>query len=323
VLTAPRRVDPAAYDAYLKGRYLWELSGEENLKKSRAYLQQAIETDPGYAEAWAGLADTYDYLASWGVLSYEDAYPRARSAAEKALQLDNGLVRPLVCLARVKSQYAWDWAGAERLYKQAIDLRPNDGSAHHLYATFLAEVGRLQEAVTEARRARDLDPLSIQFNANVIWKLYLFRRYSEAELESRKLEAWSGFGGSYASASVFMQTGRQREAIAELKRSVERSHRGLLELMYLAHALAVSGARGDAKEVLDEMQALSPRRYVPPLYIGIVYESLGERERALQWFERAVSEHSINGWILPDPRLDRIRAEPRFQSLLRRMGLPQ
>ena len=129
--TKPRAVDPAAYEAYLKGRHLWGISGEANLQKSRVYFEQSIEKDPTYARAWAGLADTYNYLASWGVLSSQDAAPRAKAAAEKALELDDRLVGPLVALAAEKANYEWDWAGAERLYKQAITLNPNDGFTHH------------------------------------------------------------------------------------------------------------------------------------------------------------------------------------------------
>ena len=190
LLTTPRAVDPAAYEAYLKGRYLWERHGEENLKKSREYFEQAIEKDPGYALAWAGQADTYDSLASWGVVSFQNALPRARAAAEKALELDNSLVGPLVTLAGVKMNYEWDWAGAERLCKRAIELSPNYGIAHHQYATYLAEVGRTREAVAEARRAREVEPLSGVFVANVVWKLYLAHQYDQAELESRKISEW-------------------------------------------------------------------------------------------------------------------------------------
>jgi TolB-like protein/DNA-binding winged helix-turn-helix (wHTH) protein/Tfp pilus assembly protein PilF len=324
LLATPRAVDPAAYEAYLKGRYLWDISGEGNLRRSREYLEQAIARDPGYALAWAGLADTYNYLASWGVLSFQDAAPRARAAAEKALELDNSLVGPLVTLAGVKMNYEWDWAGAERLCKRAIELSPNYGNVHHQYATYLAEVGRTREAVAEALRAREVEPLSHVFGANVVWKLYLARQYDQAELESRKISGWDPkFTGTYILASVYLQTGREREAVAELQKSAAQSHRSLLELMYLGHALGVSGARAEGQKVLEEMQGLSRRRYVPAQYIAMVYEGLGERERALQWFEKAYAERSMNGWILPDPRLDQIRTEPRFQKLMRGMGLPR
>jgi TolB-like protein/DNA-binding winged helix-turn-helix (wHTH) protein/Tfp pilus assembly protein PilF len=324
LLGRARVIDPAAYEAYLKGRYLWERPGEENLRKSREYFEQATEKDPGYALAWSGLAAVYNRLASWGVLSSQDARPRARAAAEKALELDNTLVEPLVTLAVVKMNYEWDWAAAEQLCRRAIELNPNSGEAHHVYASYLAAVGRVQEAVAEARRAREVEPLSGVYGANVVWKLYLARQYGEAESESRKLTAWyPNFTGSYILASVYLQAGRQREAVAELQKSATESHRSVLELMYLGHALGVSGARVEGRKVLEEMQALSKRRYVPPEYIAIVYEGLGEREQALQWFEKAYSERSMNGWILPDPRLDQIRTEPRFKNLMWQMGLPQ
>ena len=323
-LATPRAVNPEAYEAYSKGRYLWERKGEENLKKSREYFEQAIEKDSGYALAWAGLADTYGSLANWGVLPRQDTAPRARAAAEKALELDPSLAGPLVALAEVKMNYEWDWDGAERFFKRAIELSPNYGNAHLGYATYLAEVGRTREAVTEMRRAREVEPLSQIIGANLGWKLYLAHQYDQAELELRKAtEWWPKLTGGYIMASVYLQTGRQQEAVAELQKGAAESHRSLLELMYLGHGLGVTGARGEGQKVLEEMQALSQRRYVPPDYIAMVYEGLGERDRALRWFEKAVAERSINGWILPDPRLDPIRTEPRFQNLMRQMGLPR
>jgi len=150
-----------------------EISGEGNLEKSRDYFEQAIEKDPGYALAWAGLADAYSWLASWNVVPRQEAAPRARAAAEKALELDSSQVGPLMTLAETKMNYEWDWAGTERLCKRAIEMSPNCGYAHHVYATYLAEVGRVQEAVTEAKKAHDVEPLSDVFGANVVWKLYL------------------------------------------------------------------------------------------------------------------------------------------------------
>ncbi len=322
-LATRRAVDPAAYEAYLRGRYLWEQTGEENLKKSREYLEQAVNADPGYALAWAGLGDTYDYLASWGVLSSQDVRPRAQAAAQKALDLDGTLPGPLVTLAEVKVNYEWDWAGAERLCKQAIAMAPDYGQAHHVYATLLAEVGRVGEAVAEARRAHEVEPLSPVFSANVVWKLYLARQYRDAELESQKMSSWyRGFTGGYVLASVYLQTGRPREAVAELRKTATEWGRGSLELMYLGHGLGVSGAKAEGQQVLNEMLELSHQRYIPPDYIAMVYEGLGKRDQALRWYEKAFAERSLNGWILPDPQLDAIRAEPRFKMLLRNMGLP-
>jgi TolB-like protein/DNA-binding winged helix-turn-helix (wHTH) protein/Tfp pilus assembly protein PilF len=321
-LTTPRVVNPDAYEDYLKGRYLGGFPDEENLIRSREYFERAIEMDPGYALAWAGLGTAYTRLANWGVLPSQDTRPRARAAAEKALELDGTLVEPLVTLADVKMNYEWDWAGTERLLKLAIELSPNDGEAHHVYATYLAEMGRTQEAVAEARRAREVEPLSIEYAVNVVWKLYLARRYQEAELENRRITEWyPQFTGDYILASVYLQTGRQREAVALLQRGVAESNHSVLELMYLGHALGVSGHRAGAHRLLEEMQQISQRRNVPPEYIAIVYEGLGERDHALQWFERAYKERSMNGWILPDQRLDAIRSDPRFQDIMRRMRL--
>ena len=324
LLATTRRVDPAAYEAYLRGQYLWERPTEENLRKSRELFAEATRQDPGYALAWSGLAVAEDRLADWGVLPSQDARPRARAAAQKALELDDTLVEPLVTLAEVKMNYEWDSAGAERLCRRAIELNPNDGYAHHVYATHLAAMGRFREAVIEARRAHEVEPLSVEYAANVAWKLYLARDYDQAELALRGVTAWNpGFTGSYILASIHLKTRQRSAAIAELQKSVSDSHRGVLELMYLGRSLGVTGAHAEGHKVLEELHALSQRRYVPPEYIAIVYEGLGDRAQALNWFEKAYSERSLNVWILPDPLLDAIRTEPRFQQLMRGMGLPQ
>jgi TolB-like protein len=323
LLTTPKAVDPEAYEDYLKARHFWELSGEENLQKSADYFEKTTTKDPGYALAWAGLADTYNYLGAWGVLPEQDARPRARAAAERALALDKSLVGPVVTLASVKADYEWDWAGTERLCKQAIEMNPGYGNAHHTYATYLAELGRTKEAVAEARRARDVEPLSAVYSANVAWKLYLDRQYEQAELEWRKsAPSLAPLDPSYVGASIYLQVGRQKQAIVDLQKGVIESHRSILELSYLAHGLGVTGDRAGGHKVLEEMLALATRRHVRPDSFGIAYEGLGERQKALEWFEKAYSEHSINGWMLPDPRLDGIRTEPRFKAILRGMRLP-
>jgi tetratricopeptide (TPR) repeat protein len=324
LLATPRVVNPEAYEDYLKGRYLGGLPTEENLFRSREYFERAIEKDPGYALAWAGLANAFSRLADWGVLPSQDAKPRARDAAEKAIELDSNLASPLVTLANVKINYEWDWAGAERLLQRAIELDPNDGEAHHEYANYLAEMGRTDEAVAEARRAREVEPLSIEYAANVVWKLYLARRYHEAELEYHKITEWDPqFDGGYILASVYLQTGRQREAVALLQRGVAESNHSVLELMFLGHALGVTGDQAGGHSVLQEMLQIAKRRNVPPQYIAIVYEGLGERDHSLQWFEKAYKERSMNEFLLPDQRFDAIRLDPRFQDIMRRMGLPK
>ena len=324
-LDTPRTVDPEAYEAYLKGRYFLRRGGEKNLAKSLQYFQQATQKDPSYALAWTGLADAYYGLAAWGVLPWREAAPRTRAAAEKALDLDRSLVEPVVSLASVKMWYEWDWAGAEQLCKRAIQLSPKYGQAHDAYSLLLAVTGRIQEGVAEERQARQADPLDPIFAANTTWGLYLAHNYEEAEREDLKWDVWHpAWRGDYIRASIYLQTGRPREAVKMLQEEAAMSHhQALLDLMYLGHALGVTGAREEGRKILAEMQALAQSRYVPPDYIAMVYEGLGDRERALQWYEKAVDERSMNIWVLPDQRLDSIRSEPRFKNLMRRMGLPR
>jgi TolB-like protein/DNA-binding winged helix-turn-helix (wHTH) protein len=324
-LDTPRTVDPEAYEAYLKGRYFRRRGGEKNLAKSLQYFQQATQKDPSYALAWAGLADAYHGLAAWGVLPWREAAPRTRAAAEKALDLDRSLVEPVVSLASVKMWYEWDWAGGEQLCKRAIQLSPKYGQAHDTYFLLLAVTGRTQEGVAEERQARQADPLDPIFAANITWGLYLAHNYEEAEREDLKWDVWHpAWRGDYIRASIYLETGRPREAVKMLQEEAAISHhQALLDLMYLGHALGVTGAREEGRKILAEMQALAQSRYVPPDYIAMVYEGLGDRERALQWYEKAVDERSMNIWVLPDQRLDSIRSEPRFKNLMRRMGLPR
>jgi tetratricopeptide (TPR) repeat protein len=325
VLATQRTVDPGAYEAYLKGRYLWAPGGEKNVAKSLEYFQQAIQKDPSYALAWAGLSDAYLRLERWGVLPCRDAAPRARAAAEKALALDGTLVEGVVALAGVEMDCEWEWSGAEQLCRRAIQLRPNYGQAHSAYSMLLAVTGRIPEAVAEERQARQADPLDSVFAASMSWRLYLAHNYQEAERERRKWDQWRPLRrGEYILASIHLQTGRTRQAVEELQaEAAESHHQALKDLMYLGHALGVTGARDEGRKVLAEMQALSQTRYVPPDYIAMVYEGLGDRDQALKWYERAVKERSMNVWALPDQRLDPIRSDPRFQNLMRRMGLPR
>ena len=325
LLSAPRAVNAEAYESYLKGRYFMARQSEENLEKSKEYFQHAVEKDPGYALGWAGLAESYNQLGAYGVSPRAEAYPRAKAAAEKALELDPVLAEPMVTLARLRREYEWDWDGAERLYKRAIDLNPNYGAAHQSYAVHLATAGRPMDALAAAQRARALEPLNHVFNTNVAWFFYLTHQYDQAErtcndsIEMDPNIPWSHI----CLGSVYLQTGRLQQAIAQLRQAVVLSKRSAQELMYLGHALGVSGDRAEAQRVLDEMKDLSAGKYVPPEYIAVVYEGLGDRDRTFQWFEKAYRERTMFSWVYPDLRLDPIRSDPRFKDLMRRMGLPR
>jgi len=262
-------------------------------------------------------------MGAMGLFSRVDADQRARGAAENALRLDSSLTGAVVTLATIKAA-EWDWLGAEQDLKRMGGSDLSAGKAHQAYSTLLPLFGRNREAVAEARRAHEILPLSYGWSVNLAMRLYVAREYDEAESEARKLIDWEpnlSWGHSLL-ASVYLKTGRQRQAVAELRRGLELHH-GLFELMYLGHALGVTGARTEARGVLDEMSSLSQHRYVPPTFIGVVYEGLGDRDRAIEWFKKAFADRSMHIWVLPDPRLDQIRTDPRFALLMRRMGLPR
>jgi Tfp pilus assembly protein PilF len=288
------------------------------------YFQQAIDKDPRYALAWSGLARAYLGSALYGG-SRRDNYPRAKAAAIRALEIDPTLAEAHTTLARINTEYEWDWAGAEREYKKAIGLDPNSAWDHQNYATHLAAVGRRQEAIAEALRARELEPLAPVFAVNVGWFHYLDHQYGPAEVECRKViemepnYAW----GHNCLGAVYLQTGRNQQAIAELQQALDLSQHGIQELVYLGHAFGVSGARAKAQQTLDEFRDISRRRFVPPELVALVYVGLGDKDSAFQWFEKGYAERSMHSWVYPDPRLDPLRSDPRFKDLMRRMGLAQ
>jgi eukaryotic-like serine/threonine-protein kinase len=312
-----------AYQLYLMGRYRWNRRTEETLRSSADYFQRAIEKDPNYARAWVGLADAHNLLGTYAVLPAMDTFPRARTAATRALELDPTLGEAHASLGWMKSQFEWDWAGTEREYRRAIELNPEYGTAYHWYAWYLATVGRHAEAVQSIRRARDLEPASPVIHSRVGLFLYFARRFDEAVEECRKsLEMDPTFAWGHNSlGSVYMEIDRQADGVAELENGLSLSQRGVIEMSYLGHAYAVAGRQADARKLLAELKEWSARRYVPPMYPAVIYGALGEKDAAFDCLEKAYAERSVPSWYLPDPRLDPLRPDPRFQEMLRRMGL--
>ncbi len=313
-----------AYQNYLKGRYYWEKWTEEAWKKGIEYFQQAIETDPTYARAYAGLADSYVYLGWFCVLPPKEAYPRAKAAAIKALEMDDSLAEAHNSLAAVRMAYDWNWSDAEREFKRAIDLNPNYATAHHWYAEYLKQMGRHDEALGEIKRAQELDPRSLIVNTSVGWQYYFARQYDQAieqyqmtlEMDPNFGPAHWGLGWAYDQKSMFA------EAAAEFQRGINLSGGNPVYVAGLGHALAVGRQGEEAQKVLDELMELSKRLYVPPYFIAAIYTGLGDKARAFEWLEKAYEEHS--SWLLylrVDPRLDSLRSAPPFHDLLRRVGL--
>jgi TolB-like protein/DNA-binding winged helix-turn-helix (wHTH) protein/Flp pilus assembly protein TadD len=312
-----------AYRLYILGRYQRNKLDVEGWKKAIDYFNRAIEQDPRYALAFAGLADCYLSGVADALLPKAEAIPKAKQAALMALQLDDTLSEAHVSAGRIKAYYDWDWAGAEREFKRAAELDPNSANARGEYGGYLATVGRGDEAVAEAKRARELDPLSLPVNFGVAWALISARRYDEAIEEAQKVSEtfpqahyWMGL--------AYVGEGRYEEAISEFEQRLSLSRDDTLTKAHLGYAYGALGRRGQAEKVLAELQELFKQRQVSPYHIAIIYAGLGERDQAFAWLEDAMREHSRPLWGLKvNPVWDNLRPDPRFADLLRRAGLPQ
>jgi serine/threonine protein kinase/tetratricopeptide (TPR) repeat protein len=323
-LTKRYTENPEAHQLYLKGRYLWNRRTAETLKRAMEYFQQAADKDPSYALAWAGLADCYAVYGTYEVVPPREAIPRAKEAASKALALDETLAEPHAALGFIKDGYDWDWQGAEREFKRAIELNPNYAIARYWYSIFLSATGRLDDAIAEAKRAQDADPASLVISTISAQAYYFSRRPDQAIQELRKtLYIDSGFYiAHWLLAMIYTEAGRYEEAIAEGQKAWSLSGSAPSALGQLGYSYAVSGKDAQAKRVLAELQDLSKRRYVAPLDIAIVYVGLREKEQAFEWLDKAYEDRSFFlEWIKVDPRFYSLRGEPRFQDLLRRIGL--
>ncbi len=315
-----------AYNLYLQGRYFWNRRTEEGLKRAIEYFEQAIEKDQKYALAYAGLADCYNLLGAYSVLPPKESVPRAKTAAAKALTIDNTLAEAHEALAHVRMLYDWNWSDAERDFKQAIELNANYATARQRYAIYLTAMGRFDEAIVEIKRAKELDPISLIINTDVGLMFYLKRQYDEAiEQYLKTLEIDSSFSvAHFALGLAYEQKDQFPEAIAEFQKAITLSGGSTIMLAALGHAYAVAGKRAEAEKVFTELKALSKRRYVSPYSIATIYVGLGEKEQAFIWLQKAFEERSI--WqihlhLKVDPRLDSLHSDPRFTALLKKIGL--
>ncbi len=324
-LTKRYTENPEAHQFYLKGRYLWNRRTAQTLQRAAEYFQQAIEKDPAYALAWAGLADCYGVYSFYGVLSPKEAMPRAKEAVRKALELDDTLAEAHVSAAYAKRSFDWDWSGAEREFKRGIELNPNYATAHHWYGTTLCAMGRLDEAMVELKRAQESDPLSLIINAEVGRWFYWSRRYDQAIDQLRKTldEMDPNFGvAHWYLGMAYEQKARYEEALAELQKWSGLSGGDPAAIGALGHIYAVSGKRGEAQKALVKLKELSKSRYVSPYDVAVIYIGLGEKDQALEWLEKAYEDYSAwLLWLNVDPRFDTLHADQRYHDLLCRMGL--
>jgi len=316
--------DPEAYQLYLKGRSYLNRRTEEGAKKAIEYFSQAIERDPSYAQGYAGLADGYLILENEGGMPGIEASSKARAAALKALELDDTLAEAHTSLAGVKEVHDWDFVGAEKEYKRAIELNPNYSLAHLWYSLFLDEMGRLDEAMVEIKKGREVDPISLPINRNI--GIYLFhRRHEEAIAQFRSvIEMDPNFATAHEGlANVYAQTGRYQEAMLEWQKACTLEGEKELAAIWEKHA-ASGDYRSGVRKVVEILEQRAKRKYVDPARISEWYIRLGDKDHAFQWLEKAFQEHSggLVG-LKSGPVYDPIRSDPRFQDLLRRVGLPQ
>jgi TolB-like protein/Tfp pilus assembly protein PilF len=314
-----------AYQTYLKGRYHWNKRTQEGIERGIDYFTAAIALDPSYALAYAGLADSYALLGAveYAALSPGEAMQRAREATLKALAIDDTLAEAHASLAYVRI-FDWNWPEAEREYRRSIELNPSYATAHHWYAHYLTAMGRQAEAVAEMRLALELDPLSLPVNSGMGWHYYLTRQYDEAIREYRKtLELNENFYMAHFLLGMALElAGRYDEALAAYARAITLSGSSPAMLAAPGHAYAMLGRAADARRVLASLHALSARQFVSPYHIAVIHAALGETDQAFDWLGRACDTQSeALIWFALDPMLDSLRPDPRFATIIARIGL--
>jgi TolB-like protein/DNA-binding winged helix-turn-helix (wHTH) protein/Flp pilus assembly protein TadD len=324
-LKSATAVNPEAYESYLKGRYFWNERTADGLKVALAYFNQAIEEDPNYAQAYSGLADTYALLGDWqyAVMTPAEAYPKAKAAALKAVELDSSLGEAHNSLAFALDGFDWNLDSGGKEFRRAIDLNPGYATAHHWYAWHLALLGRFDEALAEMKKAESVDPLSLIINADLAELLVLAHSYDESMRQSRKtIEMDPNFAMAHNQlGQAYLQQHMYKEAIAELQKAVQLSAGSPTCIANLARAYALSGQRNAAVKLLSDLKTSSTPGYSHASEIAVIYVSLGDTDEAMNWLEKGYAER-FNPGVLIRPGFDPLRSDPRFQSLVHRVGLP-
>lgn len=313
-----------AYQAYLKGRYNLGRRNQERMSRALEFFQEAIAQDPTYSLAYSGMADCLTAYGNLGLRAPSDVFPKAKAAALKALEFDDSRAEPHASLAFVKSMYDWDWEGADAGFRRSLELNPDYEAAHHWYSVHLIARGRAEEAIAEFRCAEELDPLSAIIACTGAMTLYLARRYPQALEQAEKcIQMDPGFAMAHLYRSwPLTQLGRFDEAQESVELSITQSRPGAIQVAYLGYIHGRAGRRAEAEKCLAALEELAQRRYVPSHSRAIVWAGLGDRERTLDWLDKAHADHSaMLHWIKVDPVFDFLRGEERFQQLVRSMGL--
>jgi serine/threonine-protein kinase len=316
--------NPEAYESYLKGRFYWNKRTGEGLKKSFEYFNQAIEKDPNYALAYAGLSEAYGLLPMYAAVSPRDSFPQAKAAAQKALAIDDSLAEAHVGLANVLTSYEWNFAEAERELRRAIELNPNYATAHQWLSDGpLAATGRFDEALAEMKRAQELDPLSLIISAEIGATYRFARQYDRAIEQLRKtIEMDQNFYFAHWNlGEAYVMKGSFGEALTEYQIAMRMSDDPHI-LGLIGHAYAVSGRPDEALKTIAQMKEISKQRYVAAFAFAQIYAGLGDKDQAFQWLERSYQDRSPDlAYFRIDPLLDCLRSDPRFDDFGRRTGL--
>jgi adenylate cyclase len=319
-------VNPAAYDDYLKGRlyFVNEFTKQDSLKKSQHYFEESIQKDANFALAYAGLADTYVYMAFAGALPRDQAYRLAKEALAKAMELDDSIGEEYDTLGLLSWKFDWDWGAADREFNRALLLAPSYSCAHEDRAVFLAVMGRRAEALEEIAKIDQLDSgfSSAGTESATYYALRDYPRLVEASKRGLLLDPKDG-SQHYFLGAAYENTGKLQEAIAEYKKAMAASDGSQDAAIALAHAYFIAGNKGEAEKILRDLERKSKETYISPYRMATVYAGLGENDRAFEYLERAYSERSldISESLKSDFLLDGLRSDPRFQAMLRRLGL--
>ena len=324
-LASARPINSEAYEDYLKGYYLLSTHTELNVRKGIAYFERAIQKDSKHALAYAGLAESYISLGQpWiGDMSPKEVLPQAKAAATKALEIDDSLGEAHSALAHVVQLYDWDWQGAEKEYRRALELNPNSVTTHIWYGEYLQAMGRNEEAFVRERQAMELDPLEV---GRLGWVFYTARQYDQGirafqkalELEPDDIQTHLGLGNVYGEKQMY------REAIAELEKAVNLGNRHEDLVASLGKVLGHSGRKQEARRLLEELDERSTHHYISPWLFAIVQIGLGEKDQAIASLEQGYTNRDQSMmWLKVSPGIDDLRSDPRFKDLLRRVGLPQ
>jgi len=324
-LASARPVNLEAHEAYLKGRYYLNQRTEKGFQQSVQYFNETTQKDPNYPLGYAGLADSYILLGEYSLLPPKEAFAKARAGATKALELDDSLAEAHNALAAVKVDYDWDWSGAEREFRRAIELNPGYATAHQWYSELLSQIGRHQEALAEIKLAEQLDPFSLIINVVHGDALRSAGRYDMAiEQLQKTLEIDPNFAHAHFHLGMtYLLKEALADAIAEFQKAVSLSPNVTDYKGGLGYAYAVAGERAEARKLLEELKTRSKQSYVPWFYIAGIYAGLGEKDQAIANLEKAYEQREQGLAVMKrEPMFDPLRSDARFQELLRLMNLP-